>query len=93
MKSNQCVTVCPDGTYGDPVKLKCVPCIYFSYAGNCLLSCPNNTYVNVLNNQTICQNCSVSLGTCKKAYDFQVTTTLINGGNSLQNKVYLSAGL
>lgn len=28
---NKCVTICPNGTYGDPISLTCLPCIYFSY--------------------------------------------------------------
>jgi hypothetical protein len=65
LTKNACVQICPDGSYGDPVKFKCISCIYFSYEGTCLLTCPNDTIVNVTSGKTICQNCSTTLGTCK----------------------------
>ena len=41
MNRNSCASVCPDGTYGDPSTYSCIVCPYFTYLGQCLLTCPN----------------------------------------------------
>ena len=68
MNANRCMIVCPDGTYGDPSNYSCIPCPYFTYQGNCLLTCPNETNVDTTTNKTICKNCSSTDNTCFDKY-------------------------
>lgn len=93
MDQNRCVVLCPDGTYGDPSTYSCVPCPYFTYLGQCLLTCPNQTNVDILTNKTICKNCSTTDNTCNNQYVFSLKTTVSEDGQSLIHNVYLPEGL
>ena len=65
MNANSCMMACPDGTYGDPTNYSCIPCPYFTYLGQCLLICPNETNVDASTGKIICKNCSTTDNTCQ----------------------------
>lgn len=91
-----CVTVCPGGYYGNSTDYTCRPCIYYTLAGKCLFTCPTNTYASLVSaGKYVCQDCSTvnTTGPCQSANTFSVQTTVIDNGNSLQNKIFLSGGL
>ena len=91
--ANTCVTICGDGTYGDPSTYSCIECPYFSYLGKCLLTCPNETNVDLTTNRTVCQNCTAQDNSCVQQYAFTVTTTVSSDGTSMIHNVYLPEGL
>lgn len=93
MGANRCAIVCPDGTYGDPGTYSCISCPYFTYQGQCLLTCPNETNVDSTTGRTICKNCSTSANTCEEKYQFNLKTTVSEDGQSLIHNVYLPEGL
>lgn len=64
-------------------KLICDTCIYFSYEGECVLTCPPSTYVDTSTGKSICQYCSAELNNCKPTYNYALSTKIINKGNSL----------
>jgi hypothetical protein len=95
--SNSCVLICPNGEYGNSTDYACHDCIYYTLQGSCVLSCPSGYFPQLANNsKTICQNCSDPSATgnpCNRSYAFTVQTTVTNGGNNMEHKVFLPNGL
>lgn len=93
MDSNECTQTCPDGTYGDPSTYSCIECPYFSYEGECLLECPNQTNVEETTGKVICQNCSDADRTCDERYEFTMNCEVSEDGKSLKHSIALPEGL
>ena len=84
--SNSCVTVCPNGYYGNSTDYTCRDCIYYTFNGNCVLSCPTEYFPQMKSSKTICQDCndpSAVGNPCNRSYTFSVSTAVVDNGNSL----------
>jgi hypothetical protein len=80
------VTVCPNGFYGNSTDYTCRDCIYYTFNGECVLSCPTGYFPQVNNSKTICQNCndpSAVGNPCNRSYTFTVSTAVVDDGKSL----------
>lgn len=91
MTTNTCVTECPDGTYNNQSINECQTCIYYTYQGKCILTCPSGTEA-ILEPAPICRDCNGSCNNTKE-YSFTLTTKLVDGGKSLMNTVVLPVPL
>ena len=66
--TNSCVTVCPNGGYGNNTDFTCNKCQYFAFNGQCLQSCPDG-YVGVIAIISTCIPCTIN---CSKSLGFKV---------------------
>lgn len=92
LNSTGCFSICPVGTFGNLTDMKCWPCLYYIYLGDCIKQCPTG-YVGTINTTAICVPCNSTNISCDTTPSFVIQSKVTEDGHQFQHSVAPKNGI